>query len=102
VPGSEISCKRAGLFIDQEVTLTLAVQGDRPGLVPGHGRKAEPGEKGMQELGIGCCEFDEFEAIHPLRVLESGHLHADIGLGTHGILLGKVGSCRHTIRYSFT
>ena len=61
----------AGLGIDDEVAVALAVQGDVLALVAGDLGEAHLGEQRAQQLDVGRGIFDELEAVGAHRVFEA-------------------------------
>jgi hypothetical protein len=83
VPGGEVGRERAGLFVDEEVALALAIQRDVLRAMLGDRGEPEFREQRVQHLRIGRRELDELETVDTHRVLERGDLHAEVGLGVH-------------------
>ena len=63
-PGEGLG-EAAGLGVDDEVDVALAIEGDILGAVPGDGGEAHPGEQLAQGLRLGRGVFDELETIRP-------------------------------------
>eukprot|EP01092_Planopodium_desertum_P006740 TRINITY_DN27644_c0_g1_i1.p1 TRINITY_DN27644_c0_g1~~TRINITY_DN27644_c0_g1_i1.p1 ORF type:complete len:612 (-),score=250.58 TRINITY_DN27644_c0_g1_i1:79-1914(-) len=89
----EVGGERIGVFIDQEVDVALAIDGNRTLLVLEHRAEAHLAEV-LVQLGTTagrCGEFDELEAVDAHRVFEGGDLHAGVGMrggrdcGIHGV-----------------
>src|SRR5256886_16017271 len=62
-------CEGLSFRVDDEVDLTLAVQGDVLGAMARDHREPQPLEQRAQQLRIGGRVLDEFEAIRAHRVV---------------------------------
>ena len=61
--------ERAGLTVQEEVDVVLAIVCDVLGAMLLQAREAEGGEEGVQPVGLGAGELDELDAVETNRVV---------------------------------
>jgi hypothetical protein len=82
--------KTVRLGVDDIVHITLPVEGDVLGAVPGGRCEPHQTEHAVQFGGIGMGEFDELHAVRPHRVgIGDGGWRGIEREGTHGVALLK-------------
>ena len=86
----EVGRERIRLLVDEEVDAVLAVDGDRARAMLQDRAETHALEQRMQFGGLAGRrrELDELEPVDAHRVLEGGDLHAEVGLGVHGVCSG--------------